>query len=289
MIVRSIFLLALLVALFVLGSAAKCHPPDTRVVVFLQGLYTNYQSDGTQGTALEEHRFDTLKAAFLANGYDETELLDFSYAGGSVDSDGNWRPLPYPCALTDRHSDVALGKLEQMLMSYKQAHPEAHFALVGHSLGGYLAFLEGVRETARPDDAKLDVHVVVTLDSPLQGASADKKVILDQVPCQKTFQAGGELVTQKADPATPDLRSVQALAMAEQGIRLATFGNDNDCLWRTARCIGGDWVDDGATQYVVGAALTASYDVVSGPLESHDAILAHPPAVADAAAFVGAP
>jgi hypothetical protein len=46
-------------------------------------------------------------------------------------------------------------------------------------------------------------------------------------------------------------------------------------------------VDDGDTQYVPGAALTASYDVVSGPLESHDAILAHQPAVADAVAFVG--
>ena len=93
----------LCVALFVLAvSAARCYPKDTRVVVFLQGLYTTYDASGTQGTLLEPHRFDTLKAALRANGYRDEDLLDFSYDGGVVTGSGQWRPRDYACEATDR-------------------------------------------------------------------------------------------------------------------------------------------------------------------------------------------
>ena len=37
--------------------------------------------------------------------------------------------------------------LEEMLRGYRARHPKAHFTLVGHSLGGYIAY-EGA--SARP-------------------------------------------------------------------------------------------------------------------------------------------
>jgi pimeloyl-ACP methyl ester carboxylesterase len=260
------------------------------VVVFIQGIYTTYDAEGTQGTALEAHRFDAVKAAFVARGYEGERLLDFSYNGGEFDDDGAWQPAPYDCADTDRLPEANLAPLEQMLRDYREEHPNAHFALVGHSLGGYLAFLAGARDAARDEGDRLGIDVVVTLDAPLRGVSADKKTILDLVPCDKTYQAGADLVAARLDPATDGVRAYQAGVMAQAGVRLATLGNINDCLFATARCVGGDWADDGGTQFLQGqASISQAYEVESALLDSHDAILTHAAAIADAVAFVGAP
>jgi hypothetical protein len=285
-----LFVVILALACLALFSGARCYPPGTRVIVFVQGIYSTYDAGGTQSTLVEGQRFNTLKAGFVAKGYDRNALLDFSYTGGSVRFDGAWQPKPYSCETTDRTADQNLAVLEQMLRDYKARHHDVHFALVGHSLGGYLAFLEGAREAGRDDAAKLGIDVVVTLDAPLEGVSADKKTIIDLIPCDKTYIAGAEIVEQKFDPNIRDERSAQAAAMALQGIRLATMGNEADCLWNTGHCLpGGGWVDDSATQFVDGAAFQGVYQVEAAPLLSHDAMLADGGVVRDVVSFVGAP
>ena len=118
-----------------------------------------------------------------------------------------------------------------------------------------------------------DIDVVVTLDAPLLGVSADKKIITDLVSCQKTYLSGAELVAARSDPATPALRAQQAAEMAGASIRLGTFGNTNDCLYNPAICAGGTWADDIPTQFLPGqAAVSKSYALQSGVLQSHDAI-----------------
>ncbi len=271
-----------------LGLAARCYKPDTRVVVFIQGIYTTYDGE-TQSTAVEGPRFSTLKDAFRRAGYEPADLLDFSYSGGVVGGSGAWAPNNYACEATDRVADANLAYLEQMLRDYRDEHEGVHFTLVGHSLGGYLAYLEGVREADRPEAEKLDIDVVVTLDAPLKGVDADKKAIIDAIPCEKTYEAGAEIVAQKFDPAIGQTRAAESARMAAQGVRLVTAGNVNDCLWNTSHCLpGSGFVDDSETQFVDGATVL-SYEVSSSPLSSHDAILAHAPAVADIVAFVGEP
>jgi len=278
----------LLVTLAAASLGARCHKPDTRVVIFMQGIYTSLDEGGTQGTLVEEHRFETLKAAFGESGYPDERLLDFSYAGGEVVL-GAWRPKDYRCTRTDRLAAQHVATLEAMLRDYRADHPDAHFTLVGHSYGGYIAFLAAARDATRADGDKLDISAVVTLDAPLKGVSADKKVIFDFVSCEKTYQAGAELVAERGDPAIPAQREAQASEMAAQGIRLGTFGNTRDCLWNTAQCIGGDWVDDSTTQFLEAAALSKRYDIQADALASHDAILADAAVVADVVEFVGAP
>jgi pimeloyl-ACP methyl ester carboxylesterase len=270
--------------------AATCHKPGTRVVIFVQGVYTSYDAAGTQGTALEAHRFDTIKAAFRAQGYDDAQLLDFSYTGGAVNASGAWKPLRYTCDQTDRPAATNMEPLETMMRDYRARHRDVHFTLVGHSLGGYLVFLAGARDAARVPDQRLGIDAVVTLDAPLKGVSADKKIIFDFIPCERTYEAGAELVAARLDPATADVRRYQAGVMAGAAIRLGTFGNAGDCLWNTARCLGGGWIDDSETQFLDDAAAASMrYDIVSDPLYSHDAILADATAAADVVAFVGAP
>jgi hypothetical protein len=278
-------------ALCGLLSGAKCYPPGTRVVVFVQGIYTSFDASGTQGSLAENHRFETMKAAFLAKGYDPASLLDFSYAGGSVSANGTWHPNDYTCEQTDRLPVDNLVPLEQMLTDYRKAHPNAHFTLVGHSLGGYLAFLEAARDAGRPAGQKLGIDVVVTLDAPLKGVDADKKIILDLLPCTKTYLAGADILAQKLDPATPSVRQYQAAVMAQAGIRSATLGNEFDCLYNTAHCVaGGTWVNDVDTQFLDGqASISHRYLIDTPAFVSHDAIVADPNVIADTVAFVGAP
>lgn len=278
------------ITLWALFAGAKCYEPDTRVVIFIQGVYTDLDSDGTQPSYVEEHRFDALKDAFVAAGYDDAVLLDYSYNGGTVTSRGVWRPDDYSCEDTDRPALENIAYLEQMIEDYRDEHEGAHFTLVGHSFGGYLAFLAGAREATRDNDDLLDIDVVVTLDAPLLGVSADKKIVIDLVSCEKTYESGAELVAARNNAATPALRAQQAGAMAAAGIRLATLGNANDCLYNPGPCAGGDWVDDRPTQFLPDqATLSTSYDIEAGVLQSHDAINAHPAAVSDVVSFVGAP
>src|SRR5436853_3059314 len=94
---RSLIFIALSATLAVFAAfstSAKCYPPNTRVVVFMQGLYSAYDATGTVNNGIEPHTFATLKTAFLGKGYAEAKLLDFSYAGGTVNADGAWQPKP---------------------------------------------------------------------------------------------------------------------------------------------------------------------------------------------------
>jgi hypothetical protein len=286
--IRLVFLL-LSSSLLLLSIGARCGEPGTRVVIFVQGVYTTLDDDGTQTSFIEEHRFDALKSAFLAADYKPEQLLDFSYEGGAVGRDGGWLPEDYGCAVTDRRALESVQVLEEMVQAYREEHPKAAITLVGHSLGGYIAFLAAAREAGRPEDDRIGIDGVVTLDAPLQGVSPDKKAIVDLIPCEKTYIAGAELVAEKGDAAMPGRRAAQAAAMASAGVRLATLGNINDCFWNTVRCLGGTWVDDSGTQYVDGAEFTKEYEIASEPLASHDAILTDSAANADVVSFVGTP
>ncbi len=279
-----------LVLFLALTTAARCYPPETRVVVFVQGLYTTYGAGHTQTTYVEGPRFSTLKGAFVDAGYKPASLLDYSYSGGEVSSSGAWKPADYDCELTDRAADESLAVLETMLRSYRERHERVHFTLVGHSLGGYLVYLEAVREADRADGDKLDIDVVLTFDAPLLGIAADKKAIIDVIPCDKTYVAGAQIVADKFDAVLLAKRTDETARITAAGVRLGNFGNVNDCLWNTGHCLpGGGWIDDSGTQFLEGAAARFSYAIAANPLESHDAILAHAAAVADAVGFVGAP
>ncbi len=259
------------------------------MVVFVQGLYTSLDADGTTTVGLEPHSFDTIKQALLEKGYPAARLLDYSYAGGTVTDDGRWEPQPYQCEITDRASDESLAVLETMLRDYRKRHSSVRFTLVGHSLGGYLVFLEGVRESGRTGGAKVGIDTVVTLDAPLKGVGGDKKAIIDLAsPCPKTYIAGAELVEAKSDATIGSTRATQAAAMANARIRLATLGNSMDCLYALPACIGGG-SDDTESQTIPEAALSTMYSAPTNPFLSHFEILVHRPAVTDTVAFVGSP
>jgi pimeloyl-ACP methyl ester carboxylesterase len=278
-------LFLLLFAAVAMSIAGRCYAPGTRAVIFIPGVYTAYDADHP------DDDFEAYKKEFIKRGYTPERLVTFGYAGGSFDEDGMWQRKPYGCAATDRASATNLAMLEDLLRQYRERYPGTHFTLVGHSLGGYLAYLEGVRDASRGADDMLHVTEVITLDAPLMGVDADKKIALDAIVCEKTYAAAAEIVADKLNPDLAAVRQAEVASMRAAGIRLATFGNTYDCLYSLNRCTGSDeFVDDGETQYLAGADLIKRYPI-SGrrPFQSHFAILMYPQAVFDAAEFVGPP
>ncbi|HXF52155.1 MAG TPA: alpha/beta fold hydrolase [Dehalococcoidia bacterium] len=270
-------------------AAGYCPPPGERVVVFVQGLYTSLEDGQTGVGPLGERRFATLRQAFRDAGFPDERLLDFSYAGGRVDDAGRWVPEDYGCLDTDRPTEASVDRLDAMLRAYREAHPKAGFVLVGHSLGGYIAFELAEREAARTD--KVGLSAVVTIDAPLLGASADKQVVLDLVECDgKTYAAGADLVRLASDPAAQEAQRAAARAIRADAIRLATIGNANDCLYYPTPCgLPGPFVDDRATQTLEGADLALYGAIASGPFESHEIATAYAPYVDAIVRFAGPP
>jgi pimeloyl-ACP methyl ester carboxylesterase len=280
---RKAAVLALLLLMLASGSAARCYPPGTRVVVFVQGLYTSF--DGPAG----ETMFDPMKKAFVQAGYDPAQLLDYSYAGGSFSPDGAWQPNGYGCATTDQPVSASIGHLEALLRDYRARHEHAHFTLVGHSLGGYIAYLAAVADAARPPEQRLQIEAVVTLDAPLMGLDADKKLAIDLIACEKTYAAGASVVADGLDPQLAERRTAEVAALRAAEIRLATLGNLKDCLFDPVTCAGAVLEAETESQLLPGADLAKMYDINARLVMTHFIILRFATAIQDVVTFTGAP
>lgn len=286
---RRLLLVPMLALIAAATMGAQCHPPGSRVIIFMQGVYTVLDDNGTMDVAWEDHAFDKIKGSFVKAGYNDAQLLDFSYNGGTVSPAGDWIPKNYACTDTDRPSDQNLVPLETMMRDYRAKHPDAHFTLVGHSLGGYLAFLEGERESRRAAADRLGIDTIVALEAPLRGVAADKKIALDvAIGCPTSYTAVSELVVDKANPDIEAVRMAQVDAMRAAGMRVATLGNNNDCLYDLPACSTGTFssINDAPTQYIENADLVKKYTIQSQPFLSH---FVFPQLLIDLPLFVGAP
>jgi pimeloyl-ACP methyl ester carboxylesterase len=279
---RKVLLLALLLLMLASGSAARCYPPGTRVVVFLQGLYTSYEPGG-------ETMFDPMKKAFVEAGYDPAQLLHYSYAGGAFSADGAWQPNGYVCATTDQSIEASIAHLETLLRGYRQRHEHAHFTLVGHSLGGYIAYRAAVADAARTPEQRLQIEAVVTLDAPLMGLSADKKLAIDLIDCAKTYAAAAPVVADKLDPQLAERRAAEVASLHAAEIRLATLGNLKDCLFDPVTCAGAVLEPETESQVLAGADLRKLYDINARLVMTHFIILKFATAIHDVVTFTGPP
>lgn len=139
------------------------HDTPQQVVVFIGGLNTSMKNcheatfdDDSHSNILS---FLLSQAINSANPYvkgcnaldpnstyfsEPHTIMRFSYTGGTMDSHGYWKPDDYdPCTSVNRFplaQDVQT--FDAMLDAYHRVFPNAHFIIVGHSLGG-LVGLQG--------------------------------------------------------------------------------------------------------------------------------------------------
>ena len=200
-----------------------------KVLVFLSGICS----------ASGDDLFDGLRRKLTRDyGYrDGEDFLSFSYVGGEATCRG-WTQFSYePSAPAAFRIVDSVTRLHLMLASYLDLHPEARFVLVGHSLGGVVAFDEianARRMESDTDDVLDHLEAVITIDSPLHGAALAQLEVL--VPNWASCLAGGQAIEDLADRDRDTFATEQeivrtAAVAADKGIALVTMGNRLDCVF----------------------------------------------------------
>jgi virginiamycin B lyase len=207
-----------------------------------------------------------------------------------------WQPNHYPAMtpITQDYQTKSWSALDGMLAQYHAHYPSTKFILVGHSLGGVVAF----EELAKQRGMYGSLAKLITIDSPLDGIPANvmlaSGVLLGKgVPrCAIVGPAAATLVgihnlgTNKAV-----LRAAVKTAQAHH-IQVVTAGNQHDGLLQPTECgiaVGGDinsqWLG-GATvlRFDLKKAWSLPWNCVSS---THSAALTDPGAIARLAQTIG--
>jgi len=256
--------------------------PIRRVVVLVQGVC----STALAGSSSANGTFSDLQALLQgpAYGYRASDILLYSYTGGTVDAAGVWQHRAYGRFDPVRHDyrTTSLSALrDDLLGPYHAVHPNTTFVLVGHSLGGLVAFAELRAQVSAPGSGPGFLSGVVTVDSPLHGvrpAEALLGVLLRRYPgigsrldCVTQGPATAALVSLHGDPhAASDLHRL-AVGAQRRHIRIATIGNADDCVWSPDRC-GGPLIGDARTQWLYAPGVRTTIFHIARPcrrLEEH--------------------
>lgn len=222
-------------------------------------------------------------------------MIHSSYNGGAMDPHGFWKPNDYePCSSVNSDTlakDVQT--FDAMLDAYRQTFPNAHFTIVGHSLGG-LVGLQGAYDYV-VNKGNSDIDKVVTIDSPLKGVQAGSSTgsILAHLEAKTCSLGGhsGSVVTadlmalgmtsinathgdlkcdNPKDPRQAQLSWCKGQQLAQRGVGVVTLGNDQDSLFCGGLTQTGAGLDYRCYTQTLGTAhlvLSKIYDLTPLPTE----------------------
>ncbi len=125
-------------------------------------------------------------------------------------------------------------------MPYHAHHPNTTFVLVGHSLGGLIAFEELEKFVLRPGYPHGFISAIVAVDSPLHGVRPAEVLLSDALRVYPRIGSGLDCVV-----GGPAMKSLTA----RYRNKAATAGNTDDCVWAPNRC-GAPAIGDVNTQWV---------------------------------------
>ncbi|HZU70760.1 MAG TPA: hypothetical protein VFA09_26030 [Ktedonobacteraceae bacterium] len=214
----------------------------------------------------------------------QLDIAEYSYTyssskpSGKMES-GHWIPENYTsCQPNGSSLEQDSQSLAYLLDTYRQVYPNAHFELVGHSLGGLVALLGGLDYVDAHKNQPGLITKIVTIDSPLHGFSSDTLAFLgdQQLPgaCHfKSLAYFGASVALRLNAIAKDKTFATGVVhiLSAMGTSVYTFGNTQDCLYHLALCLpnpGNHTIaqDEESTQFVVGAFQQA----FSFPIHPHD-------------------
>jgi pimeloyl-ACP methyl ester carboxylesterase len=162
-----------------------------------------------------------------ANGYRDADFVRFSYDSWSPDS-ASKSVVSHPytieqtCAPTKNSED----QLASMLRYLHDNHLADHVVLVGHSLGGVIAY----DVAANHPELTPFIHSVVTVDSPLGGIGGLRASGADILyGPNNTCASADELYNREAaSDQTQQWLGQSASALAARGVKLVVVNNPND-------------------------------------------------------------
>ncbi len=196
-------------------------------VVFLSGLDSH-----CDGTPYNQMGFEYIRSKFNQVGltYNDEHFLMYSYTGGKVEA-GRWYPNPYEPVHTGQPIQFSVMHLKNMIDEFTLHHPHARYIMVGHSLGGRIAFDYVTKyHLGKPGSIK----GVITLNAPLIGTSYYR--IVDILAAFRSIW-GSPVVKQLAaeyqlrdELGIVEQKIKAAHGMTEAGIYLATYGTRQDIV-----------------------------------------------------------
>lgn len=233
-------------------------------IIFLSGL-----SSCCDGSPYNKMGFTYLRRQFSQVGlsYTDERFLKYSYQGGQVEK-GRWYPNPYTARDTGQPIEFSILFLKEMIEELSFHRPEARFLLVGHSLGGKIAF-EYISQYHLEQPGP--IKGVVTLNSPLMGSPYSRTDALSKIRpiwgSAVVKQLAAEYQLKNELDATYTRKNI-VQRLNQGGIHLATFGTKQDVVVNplTARL-----VDKNGHSLSKGDII--SVNPLSGSLDGHKQIL----------------
>ncbi|MCG8402627.1 MAG: alpha/beta hydrolase [Firmicutes bacterium] len=195
-------------------------------VIFLSGLSTH-----CDGTPYNQMGFKYIRRQFSRVGLacNDRRFLKYSYKGGMIKK-GRWHPNPYKPEDTGQPIQFSVLYLREMIEELSRHHPQARFLLVGHSLGGRIAF-DYVTKYHLNEPGP--IKGVVTLNSPLTGSPYCRTDILASIRPIWGSIAVQQLAAEyqlKDKLGIAKTRENTARKLHAKGIHLATFGTEHDFI-----------------------------------------------------------
>jgi pimeloyl-ACP methyl ester carboxylesterase len=216
------WLVVLVLAACLLPGATLAAPEtgDGTTIVFVGGY------GSTLATATRD--FNSLRAA-LEMRQVSVRFAQYSYAGWDAQA---CQPLPYQDTDTAQTVEISKQRFLDMLVSLHTQCGAERIVVIGHSLGGLLAF------HALADSPLAGVTDIVTVDSPLGGApAAEITTCIESGLCVdgpvSAFLSG--LYADWTQTGLDNAARVSRLAQA--GTRVTAWGNERDCLYAPAVCL----------------------------------------------------
>jgi pimeloyl-ACP methyl ester carboxylesterase len=249
---------ALGAGLFAIGTivpvAASPAPPSGRTaVLFVGGLGSTYTTSG--------QAFRTLQNALVASqGYADSDFALFSY--------DQQHPTQYDPLLTCAPVDASEAGLRSRVADLQAAGAE-HVVLVGHSLGGVLAYDVAAHATDG------FISGVVTVDSPLGGLSGWRAnlVRMAERSTGASCPALDELQQRDASPTWQPWLTSSASALVDRSVVVVVVTNAADALVPLS------------SQGLPGAGVDHPLNLVTNGL-NHASVLTVPAAAAQIAAWM---
>lgn len=248
--------------------------PSRPYVVFINGLLSS-----SDGDPYNNMGFDSIRR-YLADHstytFTDEHFILYSYNGGQV-VDGLWQPNPYSPGDTTQPLTKSVASLDEMIEQVRQHDPGAAFLLVGHSLGGRIAWDYFVKHA---EDHQIGEYIIgaVTLDSPINGCGyKELEELLGDYATEITESitaVGAEGVVEELaeDYLNRSQRMVEnrlsAKKLQQRGVVVATFTSKDDLI--VPPYCAAITAEDG-TLATEGAVLSLGYDL-SSPL-GHEQVL----------------
>ncbi|MBM7854617.1 pimeloyl-ACP methyl ester carboxylesterase [Desulfohalotomaculum tongense] len=197
-------------------------------IVFLNGLGTR-----CNGTRYTNMGFEHIRKRLTSYGfhYNDNRFLLYSYTGGEIRA-GNWFPNKYGPEDTGQPIEISVKHLNDLIDDFSAVHPDARFILVGHSLGGYVAYDFVSRYYTENSNR---IEGVVTLNAPLIGSVYNvPDFILDALG--QTGSIWGSTAVKRIVSENEfreeikEFRKEVANRLQKKGIHIATFATEQDLI-----------------------------------------------------------